>query len=1124
MYFRPFIFACFIILGMSFCNSTQAQLSFAEHSVLRSGTWHRIDIDNDGIYKITSSDLPSLKGATCQHIGIWGGTGDKLNENRNGIQLDDLQPIGIQVADLNGNGVFDSEDYLLFYAEGPHVWRYNSSSNRFEYRVHPYANHNCYYITTSGGSDPTTIATTNLNATDNTPISHYTAVAVRNIDHINAQGGGQIWAEEKFSSSITNRNYTLSLPNTPLNNSVSARFGLGHSPNGTGMFTLRCGNNESTQSFYASGCYRETVLSLSNITGRDLTFQISYSPSSASSEGYFDYLELNANVPLTYSGGQITFRNREIRGDGSASTFLMGGTAYNTQVWDVTNPTNPSSLTLTGTGSSQFQFVAPSSRPGTFVIFTPSDAFQPVQIVPLNNQDIHGATLPDYVIVSHSDFMDQAQRLADLHHSLEGLNVLVVSQEQVYNEFNSGKPDPVAMRKMMQCLRHKDSEGVNPRYLLYFGKGTYDNRNILGKSDHTVVTYQTLTSFEDEGASFPSDDVAGYLDTNCYGLFEGNMSVSIGRLPAKSVNEATHFVDKIERYMNNSDFDDPSVRGDWRNYVALLADDADPSCPYDSVFASDSEKTARLIKEHYPHFNIDKIFADSYIQQSGADGSYYPDVNNALRQRMNYGCLLLNYIGHGSSSYIGTERFVEFTDIERYSNTNRLPLFVTSTCSYGHYDLVDDNCGAEAFLLAEGGAIGVIAAARPIHHTQTFNTNACLFALDPDNTIGDALRRAKNATQVSHCIALMGDPALHLSLPHNDVVVTAINGQPIDTDVTDSAEVLSRVTVEGEIRNSQGLTMTDFNGTIFPIVFDREVACRTLANDNDSTEVNFVQQKNILYKGRETVTDGRFSYSFIVPRDVAYRYDYAKLSHYAQSANDNATGQYSNIMFGGFNEDMEIAELHPTVELFFGDTNFRNGGITNETPTLYARMRDSVGINAAGSGLGHDITAIIDGNPYSTVTLNDYFEPDIYDSRNGSVVYTLGKLDNGPHTLTVKCWNIFNYSGSQTIDFVVANDRKAQIGQLTTAPNPAHDRTTIRLEHNLPGSITNATINIYDMRGRLIRQFTPDATNSECVIAIPWNFTDEGGQLLPAGIYIMRATITTHNGDQLIETAKVVRY
>ena len=305
------------------------------------------------------------------------------------------------------------------------------------------------------------------------------------------------------------------------------------------------------------------------------------------------------------------------------------------------------------------------------------------------------------------------------------------------------------------------------------------------------------------------------------------------------------------------------------------------------------------------------------------------------------------------------------------------------------------------------------------------------------------------------------------------------------------------------------------------MVFDREVKCHTLANDNDSTEVEFVQQKNILYKGRETVTAGHFSYSFIVPRDVSYHYDYAKLSHYARTSTEDATGQYGNIMFGGFNEDMTITDVYPTIELYISDTNFRNGGLTNETPTLYARMKDSVGINAAGSGLGHDITAVLDGNPYSTIILNDFFEPDIADSRNGEVRYTLGKLDEGHHTLTVKCWNIFNYSSSATVEFVVANDRTPQIGLFQAAPNPASQRTTLRVEHNLPEGIQSATIDIYDIKGCLVRSLTP--TLGDCTLSCPWDFTASNGSLVPRGIYVARVVVTTTDGQRITQTSKIVR-
>lgn len=1102
-----------------------AQPSYAEHSRLAEGTWFKMAIATDGIYKLTGSDIAALNGVNCNQISIFGSAGDMLVEDNRVAKDDDLEPIAIEIVDHNGNDIIDADDYILFYGESPNVWRYNAQSQHFEFKPHAYANTNFYFLTTTCDAlDPSMrIAEQNIASTSSSTISTYTAVALYHPDNINTHGGGQIWVADKFSSGNTTRNYTLSLPSSPLEGTVHVRYALSNISNYGAQFTLRCGNNQQQQYLSSSATYqtfRETWNSLYN---KDIQVNLSYAPQASTAEGYLDYFELNALAPMDYNGGQQTIRNSQMIGYDVVNQFQITSNSNNLKLWNIGTPCQPYAATLTNVGGNNYRFTAPGSNANIFIAFCDADAMKPQSIEAIENQDLHGAQLPDYVIVAHKDFVQQAEALAELHRTHDGLKVLVVNQEQVFNEYSSGKQDPIAIRQMMRRFRNMDSTGLNPRYLLLFGKGTYDNRDILGKHQRTVVTYQTPTSFDSEGAAFPSDDVYGYLGNDIGGVFEGKMTVSIGRLPANNVAEAEHYVNKIGRYMMRKDFENEEIRGDWRNYIALLADDADPSCPYDTTFASDSEKMARLINQQYPHFNIDKIYADSYIQQSGADGSYYPDVNNALRQRLNYGCLVLNYIGHGSSSYIGTERFMEFTDIEKYTNSDRLPLFITSTCSFGHYDLIEDICGSEAFMLAENAGIGVIAAARPIHHNQQFNTNTCLFALNPENTIGDALRKAKNITQVSHCINLIGDPALHLSIPQNRVVVTAINDNPVNPEVTDSAEVLSRVTVEGEIQGVDGTVLTDFNGIIYPIVFDREVACQTLANDNDSTQVNFVQQKSMLYKGRETVENGRFSYSFIIPRDVAYRYDYAKLSHYAKSATDNATGQYGNIMFGGFNEDMEIIEQHPTVQLFINDTNFRNGGLTSEMPTLYARLIDSVGINAAGSGLGHDITAIIDGNPYSTVKLNDYYEPDIRDSRNGEVYYTLGKLEDGQHTLTVKCWNIYNYSGSATISFVVGNDRVAQLGQLTASPNPAHDRTLIRLEHNLTSNIADATIAIYDMRGSLVKEYKPTLSGSTCVVAFPWDFRAENGSQVSRGIYIVRGTITTADGERLTQTTKIVK-
>lgn len=1100
-----------------------AQQPYASNSRLADGTWYKIPISQTGIYKLTTSDLADLSGIPCSKIALYGSDGMMLYTSNSAEHPDDMVPAAIEIVDQNGNGTFDTEDYLLFYAEGANVWRYASQSNRFQYHVHAYANNNYYYLNLENAEalDQGLRLTTAQQLESNSPdITVNTFAAVYGEENINTDNSGQIWFSDKYTNSIQKRNYTITVPGLNLSNPVKARFGLATVSTSSSDFKMQVGSETRTYTFTSGTMYETFLAEFTSQSNNEVRITCSYTPRENNANGYLDFIELNCDIPLARTAGQNFFHNSKNMTANSISRFVVQGNGTGVSVWDVTSPSAPVKQILQNNGNS-FSFIAATSQARSFVAFTLADAISPSGITAIENQNIHGSDVPEYVIVSHPDFLPQAQRLAQLHQEHEGLKTMIVTPEEVYNEFSSGKQDPVAIRQMMRCLRAKSDNPANPRYLLLFGKGSFDNRDIQGKGLRTVVTYETSNTFDND--AYPSDDIYGYLDDFAADAFSGNMSVSIGRLPASTVEEATHLVDKIDGYMNRRDLSRSDIRGDWRNYVTLLADDADPSCPYDTNFASDSETTAKLIKRMYPNFNIDRIYADAYPQQSGADGSYYPDVNNALNQRMDYGCLLLNYIGHGSSDYIGTERYMQIPDIERYANTDRLPFFVTSTCSFGRYDLNEGRCGAEAFVLAKAAGIGIVSAARPIVHLQNFNTKLCLYSLNPENSIGDALRQAKNEVSTSHCIALMGDPALRLSIPKNEVVVTKINGRPANPETTDSAEVLSRVTIEGEIHDEQGNILNDFDGSIYPIVFDRETKCHTLANDNDSSEVYFSQQKSILFKGHSTVSDGRFSYSFIIPRDVAYQYDFAKLSHYARSENADASGQYGNIMFGGFNEDLVINEIHPNVALYISDTNFRNGSITNETPTIYAILTDSVGINAAGSGLGHDITAIVDGNPYSSVTLNDFFESDIADSRNGEVRYTLGKLDEGEHTVTLKCWNIYNYSGSATIHFRVANDRSIEIGKVSAAPNPAHDRTTLRIEHNQPGNLASARLEIYDMRGSLVRQFDIEPSGSTCTIAIPWDFTASNGSKLPRGIYVAKAVLSNKSGNQQTQITKVVR-
>jgi hypothetical protein len=1077
----------------------------AQSSVLSSGDWWRLRAEGTGMYRVTVADVPGLQGAAVGSIGLYGAGGGQLSTYNRETPTADLQPVAIDVRDANGNGVFDAADAVLFFGEGADVWRYDGSDMRWELRRHAYARANYYYLTTAAAA-PLRIAPV-ASASADTVLRHYTAVAAVNNDLVNIFGTGQTWLGEKFTATVASRTFTLSLPATATD--IKLRYALASHSSATGVFSVRTQGLSVSHSISSAMVYG-TWLEATNAAVRDLTFTIGYSAGEGTAEGYLDFIEMSGRVPLSFGGGQLVVR--DVRGGGQVAAYAAEGASGSMRVWDVSDAGREREL---ATADGMWSDSTGGAR--QYVLFDGSSFLSPAGVERVKNQDLHGNGPVDYVIVCNGTFKGVASRLASLHEVMDNVSATVVTDEEVYNEFSSGKQDPMAIRSYMRWLRNRWPDAP-PRWLLLMGKATYDPKDIEGRGLPTVATYETPFSFDEEGVSFCSDDFMGYLDEDEHGSSSESLDIAVGRLPAKSVAEATHMVDKIEGYMTRRDLTEGSGRGDWRNYVALLADDADPSRVGDTAFASSSEKTADRIKERFPRLNIDRLYADAYRQQSGAIGSYYPDLNNALRKRMDYGCLLLNYVGHGSLKYIGTERYIEPSDLAAYANKDRLPMLVASTCSYGWHDKTDEESGAELCLLADGGMVAVVSAARPISHTERFNTDLVVNALDPANTIGDALRMAKNRTSVSPSIGLTGDPALRLSVPSNRVVVTEIDGRAIDTAVADTATALSVVTVRGEVQNAEGALLTDFDGMIYPIVFDRETWSSTLANDNPGAEVRFRQQKSIFYKGSERVSGGVFEYSFTVPKDVPYEYDFGKLSHYAVSGSEDASGYYGNILFGGLNEDAGIYETRPEIRLFMGDTNFRSGGLTGENPTLVALLSDKVGINAFGSGLGHDITATLDGGTGKLVVLNDFYEQDVEDSRKGTVRYSFSGLEPGVHALTLKVWNIWGYSNSATILFRVRGEDTVCFSKLRAYPNPAKEYATLHYETNGVAAIESAVLQIYSSHGALVHTCTPTLSEGSFVVGpVRWDLSG-----VAPGIYMARMLVTTKDGETHQAATKVV--
>jgi hypothetical protein len=494
------------------------------------------------------------------------------------------------------------------------------------------------------------------------------------------------------------------------------------------------------------------------------------------------------------------------------------------------------------------------------------------------------------------------------------------------------------------------------------------------------------------------------------------------------------------------------------------------------------------------------------------------------------GNLIWNYTGHGSYSRLAEEVVLDQNIINSFNNAQKLPLFITATCDVAPYDNPLVSSIGENLLLRENtGAIALMTTTRIVFafSNRVMNENylKTAFQKKPDSTapaqylsLGDAVRQAKNITYNfladvvnNRKFTLLGDPALTLAFPAYQVKTTAINGQAL-TATPDTLKALSEYTISGVIQDNAGNLLNDFNGTIYPVIFDKMQTVTTLGNDPGSLVVPFQVQKNILFKGKASVSNGRFSFNFIVPKDITYQYGNGKLSYYTDNGNKDGNGVLSNIIIGGSGNGVTDNQ-GPDIKAYLNDEKFVSGSITNDRPVLLVKLADSSGINVMGTGIGHDLVAVLDNDQKNTFVLNEFYESEMDNYRRGMVHFQLPVMTPGLHTLTIKAWDVANNSGQAALDFNVVAATEFTLNHVLNYPNPFTTHTTFWFEHNRPGEELITQIQIYTLTGKLVKSirktiFSTGNRSSD----VEWDGRDDYGSKIGRGVYIYRLRVQTVDG------------
>lgn len=1109
-----------------------ATARYAENSVLASGTWVKIGVEESGIYQLSYNELREYGFSDPARVAVFGYGGAMLSEDFSTAYIDDL----LQVPALH------TGSKLIFYAQGVVSW--SVRNGLFARTRNPYSTSGYYFLTQL---DETPAAPATVPSADDAAATTVTTFHDHILHETEAANPGHMgrnfYGEDFLYTSVQNFTFDAAgITDTPVNLQIKL---LSKSTTSTATWRINVNQNLLREvsvapilsdAEYKSGT--ESVIQSTfplNADDADVV-RITFSCANASA-AYLDYILLDMERELRLYDGIVAFRRKDAAAKRLRYVISAAG-ASAFHLWDVTQPSAPCEIEAKASDDGTFAFVPAETALHEYVAFDAGATFpSPVVVGTVTPQNLHTTPHTDFIIVSPPTFADEARRLGEFHLQKDSLSYLIVQPTAIYNEFSSGTPDATAIRRFMKMLydRADGDELQRPRYLLLFGDGTYDNPHVTTES--ASLSYPTLLTFQadesaDERNSFVTDDYFGFLhDNEGADLRRASLDIGIGRFPVRTKDEAADVVNKIIAYAANTDY------GYWKNDICLVADDGN-----NGDHMKQCEDVAAVFQQKNPASFLYKIYIDAYNRVSMATGGTYPDAKAQMLDLLKKdGVLVIDYVGHGSPRGLTAEKILEWSDISNMY-VSRLPLWITATCSFSRFDDLSNSGGEELFLNPQGGGIALISTTRAVYiHANGIINKAIaehLFDREPDGRtirLGDVVRRGKNAVTGADDVlmnklnyVLLGDPALRLNVPSYQMKITEINDlSPTENEENIELNARAWVTVKGEAQTADGKRIENFNGVIYPRLYDSEREIVTAGNGNDGERVPFTfsRRDNMLYTGRDSVRSGRFEFTFKMPRELNYSDLSGLFNLYAcDDAGREAQGMNDRFVVGGMDTDVEADTEGPQIHsMYLNTADFTDGDEVNETPVFIAQVEDESGINISGIGLGHDMTVRIDDDPQQEYVINDYFVPVTGQFGLGDVYYELPELSEGKHTLSFTVWDTDENSAHQSLHFTVKKGLKPRIYELYPSQSPVSDVAQFYLRHDRPSMLMTIKLSIFNWLGSEV--WATEVTGMSDLwksIPIEWQLTDKAGRRIPGGIYLYRAVISVNGGSEATKTQKIM--
>ncbi|PKQ44793.1 type IX secretion system sortase PorU [Confluentibacter flavum] len=1123
------------------------------NSVLSTGKWFKFYVDKTGVFQLSKNFIRQLgvdvDNVDPRTIKIYGNGGQMIPYSNSITQPFDVIENAIKFVG-EADGVFNNEDYILFYAQGPKEFNLESNTN-----INCYTDKTYYYINVGTGNGKRIQPFIQPVGVVDLVINTFEDYQFHEVDDYNLASLGRRWFGDRFD--IQNQKaFQFDVPNlvttSPIRLKVyfastsTTQSSLRIDVNGTAVSTLLISGVSGTN-LANEASYIGNVNVASSAISVNLNFDNQGNPSGI---GYLDYVSIEALRNLNFSNKQFQFKNNLVTTASGIGQYNITNASQISEVWDVTDKFNIANAENTN-ASSTYSFTSTLGTLKTYVALTPTDYFVPKADAntSLSNQNLKGTLFlnssgqfqdVDYIIVSPNNMLTQAERLAQINRNQYNLNVKVVGLNEIYNEFSTGNQDIGAIRNMVKYVYDNASTPENRlKYLCLFGDGSFDYKDRIQNNTNIMPSWYSYNSFN-LTSSFVSDDFYGMMDAN-----EGTMGTSdrldiaVGRIIADTPQQAKEMVDKVETYYTKESF------GSWRNNYVVVSDDVDRD--WEGILQQTTDNIGNLVTQEKSFINVVKIHSDAFKQESSAGGNTYPKVNEAFVNAIDNGALVVNYFGHGGEDGLAGERILLKPDIQGLRNFNKLNCFVSVTCEFTKFDNpFRQTAGEFTYWSKQAGAIGLITTTRQIFVNFAINFNNLLgqylFSYSDDDNYGDfeyptmaeSLRLTKNEPSISsnsqnRLVFFIGDPAMKLAFPKPNIRLTKINDVDI-TQATDTLKALSHIKLSGEVTDLSGTVLNNYNGILSTTIYDKDINRQTLANDGTRdtngqiVRLDFTTLGEIIFRGQASVTNGQFEFNFVVPKDIGIPVGFGKVSFYSERdelLEDQTGAAINTVKIGGLNENAEEDNIGPIITLYMNDENFVSGGITNESPTLLVKLEDINGINTA-SGIGHDIVAILDGDETNPFILNDYYQTEVDDYQKGVATYPFRDLSPGLHTLTLRAWDVYNNSSTAEIQFIVFDkDQELVINNVLNYPNPFVNYTEFWFNHNSSDAL-DVSIQIFTVSGKLVRTLNGQTlgggiVNSTLSRDIVWDGRDDFGDRIGKGVYIYKLTVHSNLLNKKVE-------